>query len=418
MGLISSILQKNALTEWDFGTLRNMFGGVTKAGVTVNETTAMRHITVQSCLRVRAETLSSFPLSVYRKRKQGKGRDEATDHPVYELLHASPNDEMTSATWLEYMSYNHDISGNGYSIITTNRRGQVIDLYPWKWHEIEPQRNLDTDELEYRVIDRGKSEILPKSKVLHIPGWCFDGLKGHSSIHMAREAIGQGMAISEFISRFYGQGMNVGAVLETDSPISQEDADRIKAQIVAKGAGLANSHMPLILHNGLKFNRIPMPLTDAQFIETYKLNRDEICGLERVPPHLVANMERSTFGNIEHQSLEFVMFSMLPVVTKYEQVMNWKLFTPQERAEGYYVKFNIDALLRGDAKARAEALAIKRQNGIINADEWRELDDQNPVGGIAGETYFIMSNMMSAETAAKQLPKQQQNPSEPSKEVN
>lgn len=417
--MIRSILQKDAsLGEWDFGAFRQIFGGPTKAGVVVNETTAMRHITVQSCLRVRAETLASFPLSVYKKRKSGKGRDEAWDHPVYGLVHATPNSEMTSATWLQFMSYNLDISGNGYSIITSNKRGQVIELYPWKWHEIEPYRNLDTNELEYRVIDRGKSEILPKEKVLHIPGWCFDGIKGYSSITLAREAVGMGMAISEFISRFYGQGMNIGAVLETEQKIDQATADRIKAQLLEKGSGLANSHMPLILYNGLKFNRIPMPLTDAQFIETYKLNRDEICGLERVPPHLIANLERATFTNIEHQSLDFVMYSMLPMITQYEQTMNWKLFTPQERAQGYYVKFNLDALLRGDAKSRADALAIKRQNGIINADEWRDLDDENPIGGLAGETYFVMSNLASAEILAKQPPKQQQTPvQEPGKEV-
>lgn len=417
MGFISEILQKNA-DSWDLTNFPRWFGGAqTKSGVVVNESTAMRHITVQSCLRVRAETIASFPISVYRKRKNGKGRDEARDHPVYDLIHASPNDEMASATWLQFMNCNLDVSGNAYSIITTNRRGQVMDIYPWKWNEITPQRNLSTDKLEYFVSDRGKTEVLPPEKVLHIPGWHFDGLKGYSTIHLAREAVGLGMAISEFTARFYGQGMNVGTVIEGSEALTSDGAARIREQFIQKGSGLANSWMPIVLHGGLKMNRIPMPLNDAQFIETYKLNRDEICGLYRVPPHLVANLERATFSNIEHQSLDYVMFSMLPVVTQYEQIMNWKLFTKEEREQGYYVKFNLDALLRGDAKSRAEALAIKRQNGVINADEWRELDDQNPIGGVAGTTYFLMSNLMSAETAAKQLPKQQQPNNEPGKEV-
>jgi HK97 family phage portal protein len=417
VGLISSILQKNS--EWDLTNFPRWFGGSqTKSGVVVNENTAMRHVTVQSCLRVRAETLASFPLSVYRKRQNGKGRDEALDHPVFDLIHAVPNDEMTSATWLQFMNFNLDVSGNGYSIITTNKRGQVIDLYPWKWNEITPQRNLQTNNLEYWVNDRGKIEILPPEKVLHVPGWCFDGLKGHSTIHLARESVGLGMAISEFIARFYGQGMNVGTVIEGNESLTSEQAGRLREQFIQKGSGLANSWMPIVLHGGLKMNRIPMPLNDAQFIETYKLNRDEICGLYRVPPHLVANMERATFTNIEHQSLDYVMFSMLPVVTQYEQVMNWKLFTQEERSQGYYVKFNIDALLRGDAKSRADALAIKRQNGVINADEWRELDDENPIGGLAGTTYFVMSTYASAETLAKQPPKPQQTPAQgPGKEA-
>lgn len=417
MGVISSILQKNA-DSWDLTNFpRWLGGGPTKSGVVVNEHTAMRHITVQSCLRVRAETIASFPLSVYRKRRSGKGRDEIRDHPVYDLIHAAPNDEMSSATWLQFMNCNLDSSGNAYSVITTNKRGQLIDLYPWKWDEITPQRNPKTNKLEYWFSDRGKSEVLPSERVLHIPGWCFDGLKGYSTIHLAREAVGLGMAISEFTSRFYGQGMNVGTVIEGNESLNPDQALRIREQFIQKGSGLANSWMPIVLHGGLKMNRIPMPLNDAQFIETYKLNRDEICGLYRVPPHLVANLERATFSNIEHQSLDYVMFSMLPVVTQYEQVMNWKLFTKEEREQGYYVKFNLDALLRGDAKSRAEAMSIKRQNGIINADEWRELDDINPIGGVAGTTYFVMSNMMSAETAAKQLPKQQQPNNEPGKEV-
>lgn len=417
MGFISSILQKNA-DSWDLTNLPRWFGGGhTKAGVAVNESTALRHVTVQSCLRVRAETIASFPLSVYRKRRNGKGRDEARDHPVYELIHAVPNDEMASATWLQFMNFNLDVSGNGYSIITTNKRGQVIELYPWKWNEITPRRNHQTDKLEYWVNDRGKAEVLPPEKVLHIPGWAFDGLKGYSTIQLARESVGLGMAISEFIARFYGQGMNVGTVIEGNESLKQEAADRLRDQFLQKGAGLANSWMPIVLHGGLKMNRIPMPLNDAQFIETYKLNRDEICGLYRVPPHLVANLERATFSNIEHQSLDYVMFSMLPVITQYEQSMNWKLFTREEREQGYYVKFNIDALLRGDAESRAKALAIKRQNGIINADEWRELDDENPIGGIVGETYFVMSTYASAETLAKQPPKQQNPASEPGKEV-
>ncbi|MCM0760674.1 phage portal protein [Sporomusa sphaeroides DSM 2875] len=416
MSFISAILQKN-LSEWDFTAVQRHFGGTTKAGVPVNEHTAMRHITVQSCLRVRAETLSSFPLSVYRKHKNGKGRDEVFDHPVHQLIKTVPNDEMVTASWLQFISCNHDISGNGYALITTNKRGQVMDLYPWVWDKITPRRNPETDKLEYQINDRGKTETLPKEKVLHIPNWYFDGVKGYSDIHIARESVGLGMAISEFISRFYGQGMNIGAILETEQSMGKEDIDRLKEQLITKGSGLSNAHMPLVLHNGLKFNRIPMPLNDAQFIETYKLNRDEICGLLRVPPHLVANLEKATFSNIEHQSLDFIMFSMLPTVNKYEQIMNWKLFTKQEREQGFYVKFNLDALLRGDAKSRAEALAIKRRNGVINADEWRELDDQNPIGGIVGTTYFVGSDMMAAETAAKQLPKQQQPDGSPGKDV-
>jgi HK97 family phage portal protein len=312
---------------------------------------------------------------------------------------------MTSLTWRETMSGHLDLSGNCYSIITTNQRGQVIDLYPWPWDHVDVRRNTGTGKLEYHIRDRGKVEIYPPEKIFHVPGLGYDGVKGYSIIAMMREHVGLGMAVSEFIERFYGQGMNIGSVFQTDQEMEQEAVDDLRNQLMEKGAGLANSWMPFVLHSGLKFARIPMPLTDAQTVELLKLTETQICGLYRVPPHMIANLDHATFSNIEELGIEYVIYSQLPVVTRFEQTMNWKLFTPAERAEGYYVKFNVDALLRGNAQARAEYLSKKRQNGVINANQWRALDDENPIDGPAGEAYLVNGNMISTETAAKQQPR-------------
>ena len=382
-------------------------GAPTKTGVTVNEHTALKYITFYSCVRVRSESLAMLPLSVYRKRRSGKGRDEAYGHPVHDRIHVAPNSEMTSLTWRETMNAHLDASGNCYSIITTNNRGQVVELYPWPWDQVEVKRNKITGKVEYHIFEKGlKVEILPAERVLHVPGLGYDGIKGYSTISMIREYVGLGLSVSEFIERFYGQGMNVGAVLQTDEVMTQPAVDDLRKNFIERGSGLANSWLPIILHSGLKFNRIPMPLTDAQTIEILKLTDTQLCGLMRVPPHMIANLDRSTNNNIEHQGIEYVQYSMLPVITRFEQAMNWKLFTPQERAEGYYTKFNVEALLRGDAAARGAYLNTKRQNGVINADEWRELDDENPIGGVAGEAYLVNGNMVSTETASKQQPKQ------------
>lgn len=395
------------MTISELDSLMEGGGFPTATGLPVSEAGALRHITVYSCVRVRAETFGSFPLKVYRRRPDGKGRDEAFDHPVYGLLHSAPNEEMTSMSWREAMNGHLDLSGNCYSIITKNQRGQVVDVYPWDWRLIEPKRNLETMKLEYHLNDRGKTEILPPDRVFHVPGFSYNGLRGYSIIRLAAEAVAIGLSISEFTARFFGQGMNVGSVLETDKTFkSRDEIEELKKEFGKKYSGLAHSHEPLILTNGLKFSRIPMPLNDAQFIETTKLNMDQLCGLYRVPPHLIANLDRATFNNIEHMSLEFVMYSMLPLVTRFEQTINWKLFTSAERAAGYYAKFNMDGLLRGDAKSRAEALNIRRQNGTLNADEWRALEDENPIGGLAGEAYLCNGNMITVETAARQQPKQ------------
>jgi HK97 family phage portal protein len=370
----------------------------TASKMDVNEEKALRYITVYSCARVLSEALASLPLFVYKERTSGRGADKARDHPVYSLLHDLPNDEMTSMSWRESQMGHHVISGNNYSLITLNGRGEVVDLYPVDWNQMEPTRNKE-GKLVYELNDRGKVEIYPAEKVFHVPGWGFDGIKGYSPIRMASEAIGMGMAATEFVARFYGQGMNIGSVLEHPEALSDTAHNRLREWLEAKGSGLANSWRPLILEEGMKFNRIPMPLADAQFIETRKLNRDELCGLFRVPPHMVANMENATFSNIEHQDLSFVKHTLLPYIQRWEQVINWKLFTPKEREQGYYAKFNVEGLLRGDYKSRQEGLAIQRQNGVINANDWLAKEDENPIEGRAGEVYLVNGNMTPTDLA-------------------
>jgi HK97 family phage portal protein len=197
------------------------------------------------------------------------------------------------------------------------------------------------------------------------------------------------MASAEFSSFFYQNGMNIGGVLEHPGGLSDPAYERLQEWVNEKGVGLGNSWKPLILEEGMKFSRIPMAFADAQFIETQKLNRDQICGLFRVPPHMISNLERATFSNIEHQGIEFVMHTLMPYLTRFEATANWKLFTPAERAAGYYVKFNVDGLLRGDYASRQAGLATQRQNGAINADEWRELEDRNPIEDGSGKVYVV-----------------------------
>ncbi|EHQ63669.1 phage portal protein, HK97 family [Paenibacillus dendritiformis C454] len=393
MGILTNLVfQKGEYSFDDFTSdiRKRLYGGNNAAGVNVNEDTALRFITVFSCVRVLAEGVGSLPLFVYKKRRGG-GKDKAEDHPVYRLLHDLPNDEMTSQSWRETMVGHLATSGNCYSILTRNKRGQVEDIYPVNWMDCTPVRNSDTGKIEYHINDRGKSEVFTADRVFHTPGFGFDGIMGYSPIRMAAEAVGIGMASSEFTAHFYKNGMNIGGVLEHPQALSDAAFARLQEWVNEKGVGLGNSWKPLILEEGMKFARIPMPFVDAQFIETRKLNRDEICGLFRVPPHMIANLERSTNNNIEHQGIEFVMHTLMPYLTRIEQTANWKLFTRAEREAGYYVKFNVDGLLRGDYKSRQEGLAIQHQNGALNADEWREIEDRNPIEDGTGKIYYVNS---------------------------
>ncbi len=409
MGLISRIAPKNLMSLGDLDRLmdESIGGRPTHAGVRVNEQTAMSLIEVQKCVRVRAETRGCLPVSIYKKRKDGKGRDEARDHPLYEILNVAPNNEMDSQAFYERMEIYFSLWGNDVSIITrnTSRNRNVTDLYPVPWYKMRVKRDKDTLELYYEYNDRGQWEKFPAEKVFHVRGMSFDGIVGISTIGMAREAVAQGLAMAEFANRFFGQGMNFGGVLEVPAALTPAARENMRAAAKEMGAGMANSWEPFLLEEGTKWNRIPMSFVDAQFIEVMNLNKYDIDGLFRVPPHMVANLERSTNNNIEHQGIEFVVYSMLPVLTRFERMADWRLLTPQDRAAGYYVKVNVDALLRGDAVSRGRYLQMKRQSGALSADEWRELDDENPTGIPGGDSYLVNGNMISLETAMKQQPR-------------
>lgn len=399
MGIFQQFRSDYTIEDWG-NELKARFGLRTTSGAVVSEQSALRFVTVYSCAQVLAETMGSLPCHVFRERRGG-GSDKVTDYHLYELVHDLPNDEMQSQTWMETKTGHLALSGNTYSILTPNGRGQIIDAYPAPWDQVTPQRNPETGRIEYAVIDRGKPEIYPADRVLHVPGWGYDGLKGYSRIRMAAQAVGLGMATAEFAERFYGQGMNVGTVLEFPQAMSDAAYTRMKEWVDQEGVGLGKSWRPFILEEGAKLNRIPMPFSDAQFIETRKFSREEICGLFRVPPHMIADLSRSTNNNIEHQSLEFVQFTMLPIVTRFERSMKWKMLSKREREQGYYIKFNLASLLRADSKSRAEFYHIMRQDGVYNADEIRAFEEMNPQEGGAGKAYLANGNLRSVTELMK-----------------
>ncbi|MCL6446250.1 MAG: phage portal protein, partial [Alicyclobacillus sp.] len=230
MGLLSKVVASSyPVSEWSEG-LQRIFSGVsgpTTAGVQVDENTALRFITVYSCVRVLAEAFASLPLYVYQRQSDGGSR-KATDHPVYALLHDAPNDQMTSYVWRVTSAGHQILSGNAYSVITFNGRGRPMDIYPVPWDMVEVYQDPETRKLTYQVWDRGKYETFPAERMLHIPGLSYNGIIGYSPIQMAREAIGMGIAASQFVARFYGQGMNVGGVLEHPGKLSPTARDHLR----------------------------------------------------------------------------------------------------------------------------------------------------------------------------------------------
>jgi HK97 family phage portal protein len=268
------------------------------------------------------------------------------------------------------------------------------------------RRNVTSYELEYITNDRGKTVILNPADVFHIPGLGFDGIKGYSPVRMAMEAIGLGLAAEEFGATFFSNGANAGGVVEYEGKMQDGAKEQFRKSFMEKYGGLGKSNSVLFLENGSKYTKVAIPNNEAQFLETRRFQKEEIASIYRVPLHLIQDLERSTNNNIEHQSLEFVMYTMLPWFVRWEQFMNFKLLTREDRTKGYFTEFLMNTLLRGDTQARAQMLHLMRQDGVINADQWREVENMNPQEDGQGKYYLINGNMISVDTAAKQPPRQ------------
>lgn len=364
------------------------FGGST-AGKPVNPRTAVQMTAVYACVRVIAETVASLPLHVYQYTDEGS--EKAISHPLYRILHDEPNTEMTSFILRETMLSHLLLWGNSYCQILRNGRGQVLGLYPL----LPEKMAVDRDErgaltYDYTALDGSTARLRPED-VLHIPGLGFDGILGYSPIALEKNAIGLGMAAEEYGSRFFSNGATPSGVLTHPNTVKNPAA--LRESWHAAYGGSANSGKMAILEEGLKFERISMPNNEAQFLESRKFQVAEICRIYRVPPHLVGDLEHATFSNIEHQSISFAMHTIRPWLVRIEQAMNKALFSEREKG-AFYVRFNIDGLMRGSYKERMEGYAIGRQNGWLSANDIRALENLNPLpDGDGGNAYLVNGNM-------------------------
>ena len=384
------------------GSAYSFFMGGTSSGKRVNERSAMQMTAVYSCVRILSEAVASLPLHVYRNTDTGT--EKATDHPLYTILHDEPNPEMTSFVFRETLMTHLLLWGNAYAQIIRNGKGEVIALYP-----LMPDRmSVDRDEngqlyYEYLVssddapVNKKSIVRLSPSDVLHIPGLGFDGLVGYSPIAMAKNAIGLAIATEEYGSKFFANGAAPSGVLEHPGTI--KDPNRIRESWQQTFGGSQNSGKIAVLEEGMKYTPISISPEQAQFLETRKFQINEIARIFRVPPHMVGDLEKSSFSNIEQQSLEFVKYTLDPWVSRWEQSMVRTLLTPEEKKK-YYVKFNVDGLLRGDYQSRMNGYAIGRQNGWMSANDIRELEnlDRIPTEE-GGDLYLINGNMLPLKDA-------------------
>ena len=373
--------------------------GRTTSGKPVNERTAMQTTAVYACVRILAEAIASLPLHVYEYQDDG-GKKLVHDHPLYYLLHDEPNPEMTSFVFRETLMSHLLIWGNAYAQIIRDGAGRVLGLYPLLPDKMDVQRD-DRGNIYY-VYSRNSDENpmfkeygnikLKAEDVLHIPGLGFDGLIGYSPIAMAKNAVGMTLACEEYGASFFANGANPGGVLE--HPGVLKDPSKVRESWNSVYRGVNNAHKIAVLEEGMKYQQIGIPPEEAQFLETRKFQINEIARLYRIPPHMVGDLDKSSFSNIEQQSLEFVKYTLDPWVIRWEQSLQRSLLLPGEKGK-YFIKLNVDGLLRGDYQSRMNGYAVGRQNGWFSANDIREMENMNPIPDEEGGNLYLINGAMT-----------------------
>ncbi len=402
MGLFTSIFRsRDRPKNLSGGT--SFFMGSSSSGKVVTERSAMQMTAVYACVRILSEAIAGLPLHLYKYTSDG-GKEKALDHPLYQLLHDEPNPEMSSFVFRETLMTHLLLWGNAYAQIIRNGKGDIIALYPLMPNRMRVDRD-DKGQLYYtynRVYDealktKSMTVVLKPYDVLHIPGLGFDGLVGYSPIAMAKNAIGLAIATEEYGAKFFANGAAPSGVLE--HPSTLKNPEKLREAWQSQFGGSQNSNRIAVLEEGLKYTPISISPEQAQFLETRKFQINEIARIFRVPPHMVGDLEKSSFSNIEQQSLEFVKYTLDPWVVRWEQNLQRILLNPDEKKD-YFFKFNVDGLLRGDYASRMTGYATARQNGWMSANDIRELENLDRIPTeLGGDLYLINGNMLPMQSA-------------------
>lgn len=404
MGLMSVIERRGSLENpstslanpaaWLAETLG---GAPSAAGVAVGENTALNLSAVYRAASVLANALASVPLKVMEKTGADAKRD-ASEHPLYPVLQYRPNPEMVAFVWKQTAMVHALLWGNHYAEIETNGRGEVVALWPLLPDRTRVARGPSGQKF-YLTRVAGEDVPLAAERVFHIPALGFDGRSGIGIVQRARESLGLALAAERFGAAFFGNGANAGGVLEHPGQLSDAAHARLRTSWEMRHQGLSNAHRIAILEEGMKFSATAIEPDKAQFLETRQFQVVEVARWFGVPPHMIYELSRATFSNIEHQSIEFVRDSLMPWVILWQQTIDTTLFTTRDRFH-YVARFVVDGLERGDAASRYATYAIARQNAILNADEIRERENINPIPNGEGALYLVNGNMVSLAAAS------------------
>jgi HK97 family phage portal protein len=368
-------------------------GAENTSGVVVTEDTALTFAAVWAATRILSETVASLPLLLYERTAAGKQR--ATDNPLFQLVGDEPNAEMSSYSWIE-TSMGHVVNyGNAYSEIIRGPGGRPIELWPLPPNQVTAGRD-ENGELAY-VVRRsgGKPEPLPAENILHIPGLGFDGITGYSVIRYAAQSVGLGIAAEQYGGSLFGSGGRPSGVLQHPGRLSPEAREHLRREWEDMHGRADKANRVGVLWEGMQYTPISIPPEEAQFLQTRKFQVIDVARWYRLPPHMLGDLDRATFNNIEQQNISFVQQSLLPWLRRWEAGLKRRLLTEADKRRLFW-EFLVDGLLRGDIKTRYEAYAIGRQWGWLSVDDIRRKENENDLPGDQGKIYLQPMNMVPA----------------------
>lgn len=375
--------------------LISLFGGghSTAAGVRVTADTATRINAVYACIGILAESMAALPLDVF-ERLDGGGKRKSINHPLHNKLHNQPNRWQTSFEWREMMIGHLMLRGNAYSEIISTGNNPVAELIPLHPDRVTPfwapNGNIA---YQYRP-ESGESRVILQEEMHHLKLRSNDGLTGISPIDECRESLGLASAAEEFGSRFFSNGSTLTGVLEHPGKLSDKGVERLRKDWEERHQGAPNSNRVAIFEDGMQWKQIGIVPEQAQFLETRKFQIAEIARIFRIPPHMLADLERATFNNIEELGISFVKYTLNHLIVRWEQVMFRDLIAPSSRRK-YVIAFNVEGLLRGDTKSRAEFYKTMQNLGNMSINEVREKENLNPIPG--GDVHMVPLNMTTLD---------------------
>ena len=376
-----------------------------EAGIYVDHDTALQSSAVYACIRVIAEDIASLPWHVYVRRQDG-GRDRAAFSPVEKILNSRPNQEMSAFSFRETLTAWALTWGNGYAEIVRDMAGRIAELYPISPDRVEVKRD-NSGKIVYEISNaRSANSYLEGKDVYHLHGVGFDGLVGYSTVSLAARSIGLSISLEEFGAQFFGNGSQLGGLLEIPNGVLDSNGKANLRDTFNKAhQGPSNAHKVEILDAGITYKEVGVEPNKGQFTESRQNQVEEICRWFRVSPHKVAHLLRMTFNNVEQLSIDHVQGALIPWMTRLEQEADYKLFSTQNTRQ--YTKISANALLRGDTESRTTFYREMWNLGVLSVNEIRELEDMNPVED--GDKRFVQLNMTTLEKAGEE-PEPDQDP--------